>query len=123
MSSHIVVAAVLCALNCEAVELRVWDGDTFRIGFGARSERVRLVSIDAPEIEGRCQAEVDLAERAKRRLAELLRGRQVLIVRSGFDRHGRTLASVKVQGRDVGEVLVREGLARTWSGRREPWCW
>jgi endonuclease YncB( thermonuclease family) len=25
-------------------------------------------------------------------------------------------------GRSLGDQLVSEGLARTWSGRREPWC-
>jgi endonuclease YncB( thermonuclease family) len=25
-------------------------------------------------------------------------------------------------GRSLGDILVSEGLARTWSGRRQPWC-
>lgn len=41
--------------------------------------------------------------------------------REGVD-NGRTLAVVWVGGQDVGEVLVAEGLARAWGGRREPWC-
>jgi micrococcal nuclease len=38
------------------------------------------------------------------------------------DRAGRTLGTVSVDGRDVGEVLVGEELARPWEGRRKPWC-
>ncbi|MXP36055.1 hypothetical protein GRI55_09745 [Erythrobacter citreus] len=38
----------------------------------------------------------------------------------GKDGYGRTLAVVRVGGRSVGSILVREGLAREWTGRREP---
>lgn len=119
---HIVVDVVLCAASCVPAVLRVWDGDTVRIGFGRSSERVRLTNIDAPEIEGQCKAEIERARLAQARLAELLRGREVAIVREGVDRHGRTLATLQVAGVDVGAVLVAEGLARTWSGRRQSWC-
>lgn len=119
---HVVIDVVLCATHCESVVLRIWDGDTFRIGFGQDSERVRLEHIDAPEIEGRCPFEIQLAQRSKLRLAELLRDRDVTIARHGKDVHGRTLATVAVAGVDIGDILVDEGLARTWNGRREPWC-
>lgn len=119
---HIVVEIILCASSCSPAIVRVWDGDTVRIGFSRGSERVRLADIDAPEIEGQCKAEIDLALRSQLRLAELLRGGEVTITRQGRDRHGRTLATLHVDGDDVGNVLVREGLARDWGGRREPWC-
>lgn len=119
---HIVVSILLCSSLCEPAELRIWDGDTFRIGNGNQSERVRFAGIDAPEIEGRCRFEVELAQRSKHRLADLLRDRRVDLVRHGVDPHGRTLATVRVDGQDIGRTLVREGLARQWTGRREPWC-
>ncbi len=119
---HIVIDVVLCAASCAPAMLRVWDGDTVRIGFGTRSERVRLANIDAPEIDGQCKAEIGRARVSQARLAELLRGREVAIDRVGVDRHGRTLATLQVSGVDVGEVLVAEGLARVWAGRRQPWC-
>ncbi|WLS11686.1 thermonuclease family protein (plasmid) [Shinella sumterensis] len=65
---------------------------------------------------------MDLAFRSKRRLADILDGQRVQIHRQGTDRYGRTLAALSVNGRDVGDQLVSEGLARTWSGRREPRC-
>jgi endonuclease YncB( thermonuclease family) len=73
-------------------------------------------------MEGRCIHETDLARQAKIRLAEILQGRRVEILRQGTDRYDRTLAAIRVEGRDVGDILVAEGLARTWAGRREPWC-
>ncbi|WP_247642875.1 thermonuclease family protein [Roseibium sp. TrichSKD4] len=56
----------------------------------------------------------------------MLEGGKVQILRQDTDRYGCTLSFVRVNGRDVGDMLVREGLARTWpdsgGGRREPWC-
>lgn len=91
----------------------VVDGDTVWIA----REKIRLVDIDAPEMDGRCRAERELAIRARDRLVELLRARRVTIDRRGQDRYGRTLARLG----DVGEQLVAEGLARRWGDRRG-WC-
>ncbi|WP_140847988.1 thermonuclease family protein [Paracoccus sp. FO-3] len=122
MLSHIVVSVLLCTASCESAEIRVWDGDSIRLGTTRQSEAVRIFNIDAPEIEGQCLYESGLALQSKIRLAELLKGRRVEILRQGTDRYGRTLAAIRVEGRDVGDILVSEGLARTWAGRREPWC-
>ena len=122
MLSHIVISVLLCTASCEPAEIRVWDGDSIRLGMGQQSEAVRIFNIDAPEMEGRCIHETDLARQAKIRLAEILQGRRGEILRQGTDRDGRALAAIRVEGRDVGDVLVDEGLARTWAGRREPWC-
>ena len=96
----------------------VVDGDTFWID----GEKVRIESIDAPEVKGRCAGESALAGRATRRLAELLSNRPIEMTRNGADRFGRTLARVRTQGRDVGALLVSEGLARPWDGRKAEWC-
>jgi micrococcal nuclease len=119
---HIVVDVVLCSPACAPSVLRVWDGDSVRIGFGRNAERVRLANIDAPEIEGRCKVETDLALQSQFSLADLLSGSTVTLVRLGSDRHDRTLAALSVDGVDIGEILVSEGLARVWHGRRQPWC-
>lgn len=121
MNSHIIVSVLLCTLSCEPAEMRVWDGDSIRLGLASDAEAVRIFNI-APEIEGQCAYESDLAQRSKNRLAALLAGQRVEIQRQGTDRYGRTLAALSVNGVDAGDVLVSEGLARTWSGRREPWC-
>ncbi|MCA0920207.1 thermonuclease family protein [Pseudooceanicola nanhaiensis] len=96
----------------------VVDGDT--IWF--EREKIRLLSIDAPELfSPKCSQEALQAREARDRLADLLNG-EMRVEREGEDRYGRTLARVFVDGRDVGELLVREGLVRRWVGRREPWC-
>lgn len=122
MNGHIIVQVMLCALACEPETIRVWDGDSVRLGLTSQAEAVRIFNIDAPEIEGSCPEESALAQQAKQRLAELLDGGRIEIARQGADRYGRTLAAIRVDGVDVGDRLVHEGLARTWAGRREAWC-
>lgn len=95
----------------------VVDGDTIWL----HGEKIRLADIDAPEIDGKCPYERELAQRATHRLSQLLSG-PITLRRQGQDKYGRTLAVVVVDGHSVGDQLVSEGLARTWSGRREPWC-
>lgn len=73
MNSHIIVTILLCATQCEATNIRIWDGDTFRIG-SRGGEPVRIFNIDAPEIDGKCRYETDLAQKSKKRLAALLEG-------------------------------------------------
>ncbi|MFK4259360.1 thermonuclease family protein [Agrobacterium tumefaciens] len=77
----------------------------------SRGESVRIFNIDAPEIEGRCRYESDLAQQSKRRLAERLEGQRVHINRQHRDRYGRTLAAITFNGHDIGDQLVSEALA------------
>lgn len=102
--------------------VRVIDGDTFDHG----GMRVRIADIDTPEVRGRCAYEVALAGRATRRMRALLSAGPFELHRLGNgrdeDRYGRKLRIVTRGGRSLGDVLVAEGLARTWTGRREPWC-
>jgi endonuclease YncB( thermonuclease family) len=105
-----------------AAEIRVIDGDTFAYG----ATRIRIADIDTPEVEGRCAGEVALAARATARLRALLAAGPFELHPSvdgrDEDGYGRKLRIVTRHGRSLGDVLVAEGLARTWTGRREPWC-
>jgi endonuclease YncB( thermonuclease family) len=100
----------------------VVDGDTFWMD----GVKIRVADIDAPETHPpRCASEADLGNRATTRLRELLNGGafdlQALPGRDE-DRYGRKLRVVVRGGQSLGDQLVSEGLARTWTGRREPWC-
>lgn len=84
--------------------VRVIDGDTIDV----RGERVRILNIDTPERgdRARCSHERVLAERASRALRSRLRAaRDLQLQRDGRDSYGRTLAIVRLDGRDVGEDL------------------
>ena len=105
-----------------AIPVRVIDGDTFDLD----GVRVRVADIDTPEVHGRCTFETELAARATQRMRALLAAGpfELRPLPSGRDedRYGRKLRIVTRGGRSLGDTLVAEGLARTWSGRREPWC-
>ncbi|HEY0626722.1 MAG TPA: thermonuclease family protein [Allosphingosinicella sp.] len=96
------------------------DGDTFRY----RGDKIRIADIDTPEMEGRCAYEAQLAARATARMEELLTAGPFEMhgVDRDEDQYGRKLRVVTRDGQSLGDQLVAEGLARTWAGRREPWC-
>lgn len=105
----------------------VVDGDTVRI----HGTRMRLLDIDAPEIfHPRCARETEIGAAAKTRLAELLAAGPMRLADSGErDDYGRPLVRINVNGQDVGQVLMREGLAvvwrpgrAAWEARRRHWC-
>jgi len=102
--------------------VHVIDGDTF-IHAGTR---IRIADIDTPELHGRCPQETALAARATRRMSALLAAGPFDLHPTpdgrDEDRYGRKLRIVTRGGRSLGDMLVAEGLARTWTGRREPWC-
>ena len=100
----------------------VVDGDTIKAPYGVT---YRLLGFDTPETRfAKCDAERALGLAAKERLEELLETSEVKVIESGKrDKYGRTLAHVTADGRDVGEILIGEGLARAYHGeRRKSWC-
>lgn len=114
-------APAIAAPGGPTASLRVVDGDTFWLG----GDKIRIADIDTPEVAARCPEEAALAGRATRRLETLLREAPFELAQVGgrdVDRYGRKLRIVTRGGRSIGDQLVAEGLARTWSGRREPWC-
>jgi len=100
--------------------VRIVDGDTFHYG----ADKIRIADIDTPEVEGQCAEERALAARATDRMEELLLAGPFELhpVDRDEDQYGRKLRVVTRDGESLGDQLVGEGLARTWSGRREPWC-
>ena len=103
-------------INC------VVDGDTLWMG----GTKIRVADIDTPEIgKPQCQAEKALGEQATRRLIQLVNAGPFELRAwpdRDADRYGRKLRVLLRNGHSLGDVLVSEGLARTWTGRRQPWC-
>ena len=121
-----VVAVVLVALAAAALErcrmpdpagrptwtVRVvHDGDTVTChDTDGRPHRIRLVGIDAPELE---QAHGRVARGA---LARKLAERRVAVASRGFDKHGRLLATLWIDDRDINLEMVEEGHAWVFGG-------
>jgi endonuclease YncB( thermonuclease family) len=93
-----------------AASYRAIDGDSLRNGQGD----IRLLGIDAPELSQRCQRdgkEWACGRAAHERLKQLVARGPVQCTGQGRDRYGRTLARCSAGGADLGETMVREGLA------------
>lgn len=100
----------------------VVDGDTLWL----HGTDYRLQSFDTPEpLTNICggAAEVALAHKASARLLQLLNSNHWTIETFGLDNTGhRVLATIRINGRDVGDILISESLARSWPNGDEWWC-
>jgi micrococcal nuclease len=125
------------AYPIESNQIRVIDGHTI----AADGKTIRLVGFVAPEMQGaQCRAERDLGAKATKRIRDL-------IMAGGLDYSpvtcscpattlgkwvcifARTCGRLKANGRDVGDILVAEGLAVPFlcDGMQcpkapKPWC-
>ena len=97
----------------------VSDGDTLTIA----GVRVRLIDIDAPELEQTCRRpggdEWPCGRQASAELRSHIRGRDLTCQPKGRDQYGRVLATCALpDGSDINAWMVREGWA-TVSGAAE----
>jgi micrococcal nuclease len=123
----------------DAAEIRVIDGDTIRVYH--KQPNVRLVGFNAPETRrAACAAERELGDKATRRVRELLQAGNLDFEfvacscppgtqRTPACNHGRDCGTLKSNGRDVGELLIAEGLAVPFKCEAtrcpptpKPWC-
>jgi endonuclease YncB( thermonuclease family) len=92
----------------------VIDGDTLEI----HGTRIRLWGINAPESTQLCRGDDSLRYRcgaqAANDLDAFIARRPVNCAPMSLDRYGRTVASCSAGGADLGERLVRSGLALDW---------
>jgi len=81
---------------------RAIDGDTLEIA----GERVRIANVFAPEISE------PGGVAARERLQELVAGGRVTLNRTGYDPHGRTLATVAIDGQTITQIDIGERAGR-----------
>lgn len=94
------------------VELkRVYDGDTIVIIYEGQEVDLRYLLVDSSELKG----EQPFSQEAKARNKELVESGQLTIefdVGERFDKYGRLLGYLYVDGVSVQETLLTEGLVR-----------
>nr|WP_294814696.1 thermonuclease family protein [uncultured Sphingomonas sp.] len=117
------VAAGRGEQGVQGVVRYVTDGDTFRLTSG---ERIRIAGIDAPEThagQAKCRAELRRGQESAAQARALLAHRTITFQRVGRS-YNRTVAEVRVDGRDLATMLVEAGAARWWPrGQAKPdWC-
>ncbi|WP_246718311.1 MULTISPECIES: thermonuclease family protein [Rhizobium] len=122
-----------------AQSFSVTDGDTVHVVGEVKG--TRLVGFNTPEkFTPHCESERQLGERASARLKELVIGGRSRLNKvacayppgtEGTDKcnHGRSCGTLLVDGEDVRDILIREGLAVPFVciGTRcpptpRPWC-
>ena len=138
------IAALFLATSAFAepidpADIFIVDGDTVRIH--NQYPNVRLVGLNAPETRNAsCPAEAELGAKATQRLRELIRGGRLdfeyvrCSCREGTQgtsacNWGRSCGSLRANGRDVGTILIEEGLAvpfvcgsTSCPKTPRPWC-
>ena len=96
-----------------------YDGDTCTTTEG---EKIRLACIDTPELRG-SRADPIPAKEARDFLNDLVAGRRVSIRRVTTDRYGRTVAELSVDGVNVQQFMVVNGLASIYERYADPCPW
>jgi endonuclease YncB( thermonuclease family) len=121
----------------ESVRIDIIDGDSIRSG----RQVYRLVGFNTPESgdNAKCPRERALAAEATRRLQQLVAANELDFRRvrcacppgtegMGQCNYGRLCGTLKVGGRDVGTILIAEGLAERYAcgaascPPRRNWC-
>jgi micrococcal nuclease len=146
LKAHLALGAVLLLAGAPAFaepiskdKFSVTDGDTIRLDGEAKG--TRLVGFNAPEtIDARCDHEATLASLATERLEQLVASAPLDLVKipcsckpgtEGTDRcnFGRSCGTLRADGRDVGDILIAEGLAVPFQcgatscpRTPRPWC-
>ena len=121
MKSRLIFAAVMLVTSATVSlsddmtgQASIIDGDTLEI----HDNRIRLWGVDAPESDQLCRGEDSLQYRcgakAANELDAFIAKRPVSCIPISLDQYGRTVATCSVGGLDLGEWLVRNGLALDW---------
>ena len=96
----------------------VYDGDTvtldISLGFDTTMKhKVRLLGINTPEIRGKERLDGLIS---RDRLKELIDGKDIIIVthKDKGGKYGRLLATIFLDGVDINQQLIDEGLAEVY---------
>jgi len=112
----------------------VYDGDTVTMDVlvwknQTVEAKLRLKGIDTPEMRGKCQAEKDLAIKARDFLRELVLDKLTILRAIPYEgkadgKYGRIIGTLLTPtNKNINQMLVDEGLARPYDGgKREGWC-
>ena len=100
----------------------VYDGDTFRVhlackyGVFCKTIPIRVRGVDCPEIKGGSAETKELAKQAKAFTKNFLKSGKILLRNCGRDKYFRLLCDVKVNGKSLGEELLKAGHAVPYDG-------
>jgi endonuclease YncB( thermonuclease family) len=109
-----------------------YDGDTIRFNIHdvhpliGKNISVRVMGVDTPEKNGKLPCEKEKARIAQRFVENMLKNAKKIELRDiGKDKYFRVLAKVNVDGKDLGDLLIKNKLALPYGGgtkTRTNWC-
>jgi micrococcal nuclease len=116
------------ALVSEVVS--VYDGDTIKVNVKAwpaligLNMSIRVNGIDAPEIRGKCLKESAMALQARDFAINFTNSGTVELYNITRGKYFRIAADVMVNGKSLGDELIKANLARPYDGKsaRLSWC-
>ena len=110
--------------------ISVYDGDTFRVDIDSlppivgKNIPIRLNGVDAPEIQGKCQQEKDLALEARDFVRnKLANANEIKLTKLQRGKYFRIVADVMIDGVSLETELLENKLAYKYTGgKKSSWC-
>ncbi|ABB32747.1 nuclease (SNase domain protein) [Geobacter metallireducens RCH3] len=105
----------------EGTVAKVLDGDTLLLLSGARTVKVRLFGIDAPEVRRKLRPGQPFGSEAKQALEKKVAGKKVVVDVVDVDKNLLVIGVLTTEGRDIDREMIEEGWAWAYRQRlREP---
>ena len=111
--------------------ISVYDGDTLRVNIDSfpdivgKNIRIRIKGIDAPEIKGKCQKEIDLAIMARDYLRNAINKSNLIELRNiERGKYFRIVGELYIDGENISNNLIKRRLAYHYNGgKKRSWCY
>jgi len=110
--------------------ISIYDGDTLRVNIDSfpdiigKNIRIRIKGIDAPEIKGKCQKEIDLAIMARDYLRNAInQSSQIELRNIERGKYFRIVGELYIDGINISMNLIKKNLAYIYrGGKKRSWC-
>ena len=99
------LAAGFLSAYIQLEDIQVIDGDTIRAEADGKELKIRLVEIDAPEMNQ------PFGDKSKNFLNRLLYKKNVTLISQGEDRYGRILGEIYADEESANTLMIKSGFA------------
>lgn len=100
----ILMVAICFTANAQLV-VKVIDGDTYKVLLNGKLQNVRLMNVDAPELDQY------FGKAARDSVAKLIQGSVIALELHSSDIYGRTLVTATFKGMSLDSLLIAKGWA------------
>lgn len=116
----------LNGFKTDAKVVKVYDGDTVHVVFSYFDKffkwTCRIAHVDTPELRTKNEEEKKKGYEVRDKLRELIMGKIVQLHCHEFDKYGRLLIDIEIDGVKVDEWLLSNGYAKKYEGgTKEKW--